>query len=188
MLKGTLTRKGSKKSAEQTTTATTTTSTPTASGSSSKDKKRKRGNGKNYAMVAQPNPTPVVQTQIAHAPPVKKPYTGTFPKCATCQYHHLALFPCRQCTTCGRFGHFVVACLSAARMPANPPPANQYPARANQPRFCYACGDPNHLRPQCPLFATAQAAAPAAAGNAPQAARGRVFNLNATEAQANNNW
>ena len=159
--KGTLTRKGGKRSTDQ----TSSTTTPFTKGSSFKNKKQKTNSGKNYAMVAQPNQVPAVQAHMAQAP-VKKPYAGTYPKCAICQYHHLPTTPCMKCNTCGRYGHLTAACRHAA---------------GAQTRACFLCGDPNHLKPQCPRLNTAQA--PAIAN---QPARGRAFNINATEAQANN--
>ena len=139
VLKGTLTRIGSKKPTESTTTTTTTT-TPAASGSSSKNKKRKHGNGKNFVVVAQPNQAPVAQT-----PPVKKQYTGTLPKCPACQYHHSPTTPCMKCTNCGRNGHLAVTCRLAARAPANPQPAAQH--QWFLAGTCFHCGDPTHFRP-----------------------------------------
>ncbi|KAI3686167.1 hypothetical protein L1987_79840 [Smallanthus sonchifolius] len=57
-----------------------------------------------------------------------------------------------------------------------PQVANQgAPAIANG-RACYECGDPNHFRDQCPRLANARQGG----------ARGRAFNINANEAQANN--
>ena len=44
-----------------------------------------------------------------------------------------------------------------------------------QNRACYNCGDPNHMRNQCPRLLA----------NAPPA-RGRAFNINANQAQAAN--
>ncbi|KAI3810939.1 hypothetical protein L1987_20612 [Smallanthus sonchifolius] len=54
--------------------------------------------------------------------------------------------------------------------------ANQgVPAIANG-RACYECGNPNHFRDQCPKLVNARQGG----------ARGRAFNINANEAQANN--
>ncbi|KAI3704139.1 hypothetical protein L1987_74353 [Smallanthus sonchifolius] len=58
----------------------------------------------------------------------------------------------------------------------NPRVANQgVPAIANR-RACYECGDPNHFPNLCPRLANARQGG----------ARGRAFNINANEAQANN--
>ncbi|KAJ0548425.1 putative transcription factor interactor and regulator CCHC(Zn) family [Helianthus annuus] len=69
------------------------------------NKKKHRDNGKNYAVTT----------------PNKKPYTGSFPKCNYCQYHHPPNFPCRQCTGCGRFGHLVDACRNLQNQTTNQP-------------------------------------------------------------------
>ena len=94
------------------------------------------------------NFTATNQTPMAQAPPAKRPYKGTLPKCATCQYHHPPHLACRLCNTCRKPGHIAANCHSTVGTPGYPQPIAQYqgaPARA-----CYYCGDPNHMRPQCP--------------------------------------
>lgn len=89
--------------------------------------------------------TPAVPIQqVAPTPPAtKKVYTGTYPKCITCGYHHLTTVPCRQCTNCNRLGHFATTC-RLPTTPVNPvnvpllPAPNAPPA----PRVCYQCGIP----------------------------------------------
>ena len=57
----------------------------------------------------------------------------------------------------------------------NRPNNAQTPPTITQGRACYECGDPNHFRNQCPKLIIVN-----------QGARGRAFNINANEAQANN--
>jgi len=66
----------------------------------------------------------------------KNGYTGIYPLCDTCKYHHPVNSPCRQCTTCGRFGHLATTCRSIPR----PKGKTQTIIRA-----CFNCGDPNHM-------------------------------------------
>ncbi|KAI3695288.1 hypothetical protein L1987_78283 [Smallanthus sonchifolius] len=115
--------------------------------------------------------------------PVKKPYGGIYPLCATCNYHHPQNIPCRLCTYCGRYGHTVSVCKTKALAGQVNPPNRTVPQVANQgaPAIangcaCYECGDPNHFRDQCPRLTNARQGG----------ARGRAFNINANEAQANN--
>src|ERR1043165_5962804 len=184
--KGNLVRKGTKKPAEKTPTPTTESSRVAVDNTGSNTKSR----GRNYAIVAPVTQALIAQAPMAQAPPVKKVYSGNLPKCATCQYHHPSNFPCRHCTTFGRYSHVAATCRSVIRpqpinaQPVNPQPANPQPARQNpQPiaygRACFNCGDPNHLRNQClALVPTNRAANPVA--------RGRAFNINAAEAQEAN--
>src|ERR1044071_1637837 len=179
-----LVRKGTKKSAEKTPTPTTESSRVAVDNTGSNTRKRK-AKGRNYAVVAPVTQAPIAQAPMAQAPPVKKVYSGNLPKCATCQYHHPANFPCRHCTTCGRYGHVAATCRSTFRpQPINAQPVNPQPARQNpQPiaygRACFNCGDPHHFRNQCPALVPANHAAN-------PVARGRAFNINATEAQEKN--
>ncbi|KAI3825399.1 hypothetical protein L1987_06882 [Smallanthus sonchifolius] len=115
--------------------------------------------------------------------PAKKPYVGIYPLCATCNYHHPQNIPCRLFTYCGRYGHTVSVCRTKALAGQVNPPNRTVPQVANQGapaiangRACYECGDPNHFRDQCPRLANARQGG----------ARGRAFNINANEAQANN--
>ncbi|KAI3683188.1 hypothetical protein L1987_83688 [Smallanthus sonchifolius] len=135
--------------------------------SSNRNKKRK---GQNFAAV-----TPAVPAiQVAPLGQNPKPYLGPHPQCQTCKYHHPANLPCRLCSSCGRYGHVVTTCRTR-------PPVHQaapvncpiYPAPLNG-RACYECGDPNHFRDRCPKLHHQ---------GGPQ---GRAFNINANEAQANN--
>ncbi|KAJ0576646.1 putative nucleotidyltransferase, Ribonuclease H [Helianthus annuus] len=94
--------------------------------------------------------------------PERKPYDGIHPKCNTCNLHHPTNVNCRHCTICNRFGHSTTHCKN------NP----------NNVRACFKCGDTTHLRPQCPQLNQGQ--------QQQQAPRGRAFNINAKQAQNDN--
>ncbi|KAI3686867.1 hypothetical protein L1987_80556 [Smallanthus sonchifolius] len=159
---GTLTRKGSKK-----VVSTLAAVKDVKPESSNRNKKRK---GRNFAAV-----TPVVPPiQVAPLGQNPKPYRGPNPQCQTCKYHHPANLPCRLCSSCGRYGHVVTTCLT--RPPVHQAaPVNRpiYPAPLNG-QACYECGDPNHFRDRCTKLHHQ---------GGPQ---GRAFNINANEAQENN--
>ncbi|GJV74307.1 reverse transcriptase domain-containing protein [Tanacetum coccineum] len=44
------------------------------------------------------------------ANPIRREYTGTTPKCTTCNFHHPPEIPCRTCFNCNRLGHFAKDC------------------------------------------------------------------------------
>ncbi|GJY27994.1 hypothetical protein Tco_0403761, partial [Tanacetum coccineum] len=48
--------------------------------------------------------------------PVKKEYSGTTPKCTTCNYHHQPEIPCHLCTNCNRLGNLAKDCRVGPRM------------------------------------------------------------------------
>nr|GFC22185.1 hypothetical protein [Tanacetum cinerariifolium] len=77
-------------------------------------------------------------------------YTGTTPKCTTCNYHHLPEIPCRACFNCNCLGHFAKDCRVA--------PKNVNPTNARNPvaRTCYECGSTDHIRSACPRMNQAQ--------------------------------
>ena len=85
-----------------------------------------------------PNIVAQLHQQLAPAPtiqPNKKPYTGSFPLCNSCNYHHPATTPCCKCTKCGRFGHLHTTCRLLAQpnqpnVPLIAPPNNQPAGRA----------------------------------------------------------
>ncbi|KAD5318137.1 hypothetical protein E3N88_18083 [Mikania micrantha] len=64
--------------------------------------KKKQKLIKNYTVA-----TPLNQVAVAQQNVPKKQYTGPHPLCTKCQYHHAASNQCRQCTSCGRKGHWV---------------------------------------------------------------------------------
>ncbi|KAI3704334.1 hypothetical protein L1987_74552 [Smallanthus sonchifolius] len=159
---GTLTRKGSKKVVS--TLAAVKNVKPE---SSNRNKKRK---GRNFTAVTPAVPA-IQATPLGQNP---KTYQGPNPQCQTCKYHHPANLPCRLCSRCGRYGYVVTT--FRTRPPVHQAaPANRpiYPGPLNG-RACYECGDPNHFRDRCPKLHHQ---------GGPQ---GRAFNINANEAQANN--
>src|ERR1043165_2090579 len=135
--KGNLVRKGTKMATEKTTNTFETSKTVFAKAATTASNSKKRmGDNQNQAVV-----NPVTQ------PPNKKAYMGIHPQCNTCKYHHPANLPCRQCTRCGRFGHFVTTCRVMDRAPDNHQTAAQEPLPITNGRACYHCRDPNHMRP-----------------------------------------
>ncbi|KAI3802061.1 hypothetical protein L1987_30185 [Smallanthus sonchifolius] len=122
---GTLTKKGSKKVSE---TVTPPAHNKEATTEPSRNNRKRKV--RNFTVVTPA--VPVNQAAPMVQAPVKKPYGGIYPLCATCNYHHPQNIPCRLCTYCGRYGH------------------------------------------TCPRLANARQG------------RGRAFNINANEAQANN--
>jgi hypothetical protein len=142
--------------------------------------------------------------------PNQKPYTGDFPQCNVCKYHHPTTSTCRQCFNCGHFGHFANACRWETRAQVQQPnaPANTRPNNPVLPqnpfsfmpygRVCFQCGDPTHFRSACPQLtivnnAQANQAKPAHQVNPTnpvnpvnQVARGRAFNLTVNPAQTKN--
>ncbi|KAI3815647.1 hypothetical protein L1987_15324 [Smallanthus sonchifolius] len=173
---GTLTRKGTKKVPD---TATPPTHVKEATTEPSHNNKKKKTI--NYAMVTPA--IPVNQAAPMVQAPAKKPYVGIYPLCATCNYHHLQNIPCRLCTHCGKYDHTVNVCRAKALAGQVNPPNRNNPQVANQGvpaiangQACYECGNPNHFCDQCPRLINARQGG----------ARGRAFNINANEAQANN--
>ncbi|KAF5791261.1 putative nucleotidyltransferase, Ribonuclease H [Helianthus annuus] len=146
------------------------------SGSSRGSRKRKAS--QNYAVTAQANQA------APNQPPAKKPYLGSAPLCNQCNSHHQPQYQCRFCTNCGKSGHLADVCRFAQnRAVQNPAQQQGQAARPNYPPgACYNCGDLTHYRNRCPRLVNQNQNA-----NQNQAqARGRVFNMNAQEAQADN--
>ncbi|KAI3810722.1 hypothetical protein L1987_20344 [Smallanthus sonchifolius] len=137
---GTLSRKGTKKTLDN-----TTPSAPIKEAKTEPYHNNKKRKAKNYVVVTPA--IPINQVAPMAQASVKKPYVGIYPLCATSNYHHLQNIPCRLCTHCGKYGHTVNVCRAKALAgQVNPPTrikqqvANQgVPAIANGP-VCYECG------------------------------------------------
>nr|GFA11483.1 hypothetical protein [Tanacetum cinerariifolium] len=96
------------------------------------------------------------------ANPVKREYTGTTPKCTTCNYHHSLETPCRSCFNYNRLSNFSKDCSVA--------PRNVNPVNSSNPvaRTCYECGSIDHIKSAFPR-------------NTRKQARGKAFMLGAEE-------
>ncbi|GJV02205.1 putative reverse transcriptase domain-containing protein [Tanacetum coccineum] len=76
----------------------------------------------------------------------KKPYGGSKPLCAKCNYHHDG--PCApKCHKCNKFGHFAHDCRSAGN--ANNT-NNQRGTGSGQKPTCFECGVQGHFKRECP--------------------------------------
>ncbi|GJZ12464.1 putative reverse transcriptase domain-containing protein [Tanacetum coccineum] len=76
----------------------------------------------------------------------KKPYGGSKPLCAKCNYHHDG--PCApKCHKCKKVGHFASDCRSAGNANnAN----NQKGTGTGQKPTCFECGVQGHFKRECP--------------------------------------
>ncbi|GJS23592.1 reverse transcriptase domain-containing protein [Tanacetum coccineum] len=76
----------------------------------------------------------------------KKPYGGSKPLCAKCNYHHDG--PCApKCHKCNKVGHFARDCRSAGNANnAN----NQRGTGSGQKSTCFECGVQGHFKRECP--------------------------------------
>ncbi|GKB25404.1 putative reverse transcriptase domain-containing protein, partial [Tanacetum coccineum] len=76
----------------------------------------------------------------------KKPYRGSKPLCAKCNYHHNGLCA-PKCQKCNRFGHLTRDC----RIPTNAITANnQRGTRTGQWPTGFECGVQGHYKRECP--------------------------------------
>ncbi|KAI3819384.1 hypothetical protein L1987_13215 [Smallanthus sonchifolius] len=173
---GNLTKKGTKKVSD-----TVTSSTHNKEATTEPSQHNKKRKARNYAMVTPA--IPVNQAAPMVQAPAKKPYVGTYPLCATCNYHHPESIPCCLCTYCGKYGHMINVCRAKALSGQVNPPTRTNQQVANQGvtaiangRACFECGNPNHFRDLCPRLINARQGG----------AHGRAFNINANEAQAKN--
>ena len=188
---GTLTRKGEKKTHDK---AATESNKEVKAESSKPRKKKQKKNTQTYAITTPapqqplaippvfPQPLQAIQPVFPQAPG-RKPYTGPHPLCNRCTFHHPATSQCRQCTVCGRLGHLANTCKLAMQPQAIQPLAAQPMVQPAIRRACFNCGDPNHFRDACPRLVIVNNAQ---ANQAYQGAQGRAFNINANQAQANN--
>ncbi|GKE91698.1 reverse transcriptase domain-containing protein [Tanacetum coccineum] len=76
----------------------------------------------------------------------KKPYGGSKPLCAKCNYHHDG--PCApKCHKCNKFDHFASDCRSVGNVNnAN----NQRGTGSGQKPTCFECGVQGHFKRECP--------------------------------------
>ncbi|GJV70607.1 reverse transcriptase domain-containing protein [Tanacetum coccineum] len=76
----------------------------------------------------------------------KKPYGGSKPLCAKCNYHHDG--PCApKCHKCNKVSHFACDCRSAGN--ANNT-NNHRGTRSGQKPTCFECGVQGHFKRECP--------------------------------------
>ncbi|GKD38877.1 putative reverse transcriptase domain-containing protein [Tanacetum coccineum] len=93
----------------------------------------------------------------------KKPYGGSKPLCAKCNYHHDG--PCPpKCHKCNRVGHLACECRSTANANTT---NNQRGTRAGQKPTCYECGAQGHFKRDCPKLKNNNRGNQGGNGNAP---------------------
>ncbi|KAM0065676.1 putative transcription factor interactor and regulator CCHC(Zn) family [Helianthus debilis subsp. tardiflorus] len=190
-------------------TADTTTAQPSQLSRRKKKNNNSSSSNKNCAVTTTAAPLQAVSAQlqmhhrpapVTNAPPAKRAYTGPHPLCPTCSYHHPVGLACRFCAHCNLYSHFTTNCRYGPRQVPVQATAHQtlLPAPQGQPaaqapavnaRVCFACGDPNHFANMCPNRVVKQEhqQQQQQPQQHQQAARARTFNINARQAQADNN-
>lgn len=142
---GVLTRKGSKATTDKSTIETP--SIVKSESSFKRDNKKRKGTHRNFAVNT---PTFPITPYTPPTTPNKKPYTGNYPLCTHCNYHHVANSPCMLCTNCGRYGHLANTCRAQKAQQSLSKPSNNQTQAQYQRGTCYNCGDPTHYRNSCP--------------------------------------
>ncbi|KAD5317552.1 hypothetical protein E3N88_17498 [Mikania micrantha] len=127
--------------------------------------------------------TTTAKQAVLNQPPQNRgSYSGTAPFCNKCNYHHQPGTGCRQCTYCGKMGHWVKFCKEQKTQHR----ANQAVAQtaAHLDRIsCYTCGEPGHYAKDCPKRVLPRGQAP----------RGRAYQIGTaavrqdTDTNTNNN-
>ncbi|KAD4584852.1 hypothetical protein E3N88_22453 [Mikania micrantha] len=128
---------------------------------------KKRKVVKNFATT-----TTTKQAVPNQSPQNRGSYSGTAPFCNKCNYHHQPGTGCRQCTHCGKMGHWAKFCKGQATQHR----ANQAVAQtaAHLDRIsCYTCGEPGHYAKDCPKRVLPRGQAP----------RGRAYQIGASVAR-----
>ncbi|GJY36904.1 putative reverse transcriptase domain-containing protein [Tanacetum coccineum] len=93
----------------------------------------------------------------------KKPYGGSKPQCAKCNYHHDG--PCApKCHKCNRVSHLARDCRSTANANTT---NNQRGTRAGQKPTCYECRARGHFKRDCPKLKNNNHGNQGGNGNAP---------------------
>ncbi|KAF5755487.1 putative nucleotidyltransferase, Ribonuclease H [Helianthus annuus] len=202
------------KSLHQATAAPADTSAQPSKSSRRRKKHNNSSNNKNCAVTTTSAPQQAVPAQqhqqhrsapVINAPPAKRAYTGPHPLCLTCSYHHPVGLACRFCAHCNLYGHFTANCrygprqapvqatVNQALLPA-PQGQQTTQAPAANARVCFSCGDPNHFANRCPNRVVKQEPQQQQQQQQQQqpqqqqqAAHARTFNINARQAQADNN-
>ncbi|KAD4889453.1 hypothetical protein E3N88_21526 [Mikania micrantha] len=133
----------------------------------SKGTKRKWFGKSKARAPAEINQSKQTVKNYAAVTPERRNYVGQAPKCTRCSFHHTG--QCPTCANCNRVGHYTKYCNLPARQP------NQAPQQTTQTnRSCYKCGSPDHLIRNCPNNNNT---------NPGNEARGRAFQIGATEAR-----
>ncbi|GJX53213.1 putative reverse transcriptase domain-containing protein [Tanacetum coccineum] len=114
---------------------------------------------------------PFKRNNVARAytagPGDKKPYGGTKPLCAKCNYHHDG--PCTlKCTNCKKLGHSARDCKVRPTANNNNNNNNNQRTQGTNPRVitCFECGVQGHYRSDCPKLKNGNQGNRAGNGNA----------------------